>query len=654
MVNKRLILFTVVLHLLSYKSIEGMQKQDIGQYMAIFTEANSRLSSLPRDVMHACILPCLLGGIQYTNGETPLHLAASLGNEPCLAAALEAGTEVDITDDEGLTPLHYASRSGQCAMVKRLILVGADIHKRSGQCGMVKRRILESDSTNRTAMHFAAAAGRKAVIEILVANGAAIDLADGSGSTPFLLAASNGHVRVIECLLDLGANIWQKDSFAMTALHRAAQQGQDNVLELLIRRGLSCVSGRDDLGNTPLLHAVRDGHLRTLRCLVLHGADIEEENNSKCRAVHYAAEQGPVEVLKFLLERRANVNCSASNGDTPVLCAVRGGSLSAVQLLLQNGAQVDSWQKLMGQAVGGSGVNELIELVLKKGTDINGIITNETTGDFETALSVAVRCGSAKVVRFLLSRGASFLHPSFTLGTPQFARLFLLEVVGSSSPSSVIFAEMVRMIMNDYLVKKEYTDCLDHFNHGGRLPIPEAVRVAGEAYLKNREFYVSRGRLQEGDNPDSVFAVAAYLLDVQVLKRLKDQWAGQLRSWRDSAGQNLLMGALEIYDLEALKWLLDEKICAIDDVDSEGHDLLWHAIRLGDMLIIDDILSAGAQVTPEHIIYASGHQRYYAASFKNFELAAKLVLLYRYSAWPKEQRPAALNLFGRSSKRENR
>ena len=60
-------------------------------------------------------------------------------------------------------------------------------------------------------------------------------------------------------------------------------------------------------------------------------------------------------------------------------------------------------------------------------------------------------------------------------------------------------------------------------------------------------------------------------------------------------------------------------------------------MKLGDMCFINEILLGGAQVTPQHLIYA--------ASLKNYEIAAKLGVLYRYSAWPNEHRPAGLNLF---------
>ncbi len=92
------------------------------------------------------------------------------------------------------------------------------------------------------------------------------------------------------------------------------------------------------------------------------------------------------------------------------------------------------------------------------------------------------------------------------------------------------------------------------------------------------------------------------------------------------------MGALEMLDLEALCWILEEKFCDINDCDSEHHDALWLAIGIGNVKYLKEILSAGAQVTGEHLVYA--------ASLKNFEIVAKLAALFRYP-----DKLVALNLF---------
>ena len=467
---------------------------------------------------------------------------------------------------------------------------------------------LKVDESKRTALHLAAYAGHKAAVELLIACGLPVDCEDGFRRTPLSLAACYGHVDVVECLLNLGANIGQKNGLGMTVLHRAAMGGHVAVLELLISRGAPGIASKDGYGNTPFLIAAKFGHLAAMRCLVTHGASVEEENCHNYRAVNYAAEQGHTEAFKFLINQKADVNYYSRLTRSPIHCAVGARTLGAVKLLLQSGAQVNSWQDLLTTAIH-SGSVEMIELILTEGADINGI---DSQG--ETALSIAAYGGRIKVIRCLLGRGASVQ----------------LSKVGHR------FETVVRMVMNAYLLRKEYDTCQMHLKNE-KIPIPSVVRTAGEGYLKNREFYLTRGRFQEGDDPDAVFQVAAYFLDLEVMKIFKDQWLEKLRSWRYSEGKNLIMEALEMFDQAALKWLLAEKICTISDVDSEGHDALWHAIELGELSFVNEILSGDAQVTQEHLIHA--------ASFKNCEIVARLAVLYRYSAWRNEHRPSGLNFF---------
>ena len=57
------------------------------------------------------------------------------------------------------------------------------------------------------------------------------------------------------------------------------------------------------------------------------------------------------------------------------------------------------------------------------------------------------------------------------------------------------------------------------------------------------------------------------------------------------------MVALEIKDLDGITQILDQRICAITDVDDENHDALWYGINTKKLSIINGLLEAGATVT---------------------------------------------------------
>src|SRR5262249_1357073 len=144
-----------------------------------------------------------------------------------------------------------------------------------------------------TALHLAAAAGHSAVVKLLLARGANVDLRQGStpgSDTPLHSAArgpavhrermlkrfgesgfdaaeanrivhlviGNGHVEVGKLLLDHGAALETKADKGWTPLNTAAQAGHLPFVELLLDRGAD-VNATDDDGFTPLLTAAETG-----------------------------------------------------------------------------------------------------------------------------------------------------------------------------------------------------------------------------------------------------------------------------------------------------------------------------------------------------------------------------------------------------------
>ncbi len=60
------------------------------------------------------------------NGNTPLHLAASLKNVDVVKALINGGAKVKVQNSKGSTPLHNAAKSGSPEIVAALLDAGAD------------------------------------------------------------------------------------------------------------------------------------------------------------------------------------------------------------------------------------------------------------------------------------------------------------------------------------------------------------------------------------------------------------------------------------------------------------------------------------------------------------------------------------------------
>jgi ankyrin repeat protein len=63
---------------------------------------------------------------------SPMHWAASDGQDAIINPLLDAGASVDATDREGLTALHFAAENGWDETVGLLLEHGADIDAAGG------------------------------------------------------------------------------------------------------------------------------------------------------------------------------------------------------------------------------------------------------------------------------------------------------------------------------------------------------------------------------------------------------------------------------------------------------------------------------------------------------------------------------------------
>lgn len=120
----------------------------------------------------------------------------------------------------------------------------------------------------------AARADQHAAVEQLLDRGASIDSVDGEGwSAPLWIAVIEGHEKAVEILLNNGAKVDVKDDHDQTPLFWAARGGREAIARLLLKSGAK-VNVVDDLGWTPLMWAARKGSEAVGKLLLDNGADV--------------------------------------------------------------------------------------------------------------------------------------------------------------------------------------------------------------------------------------------------------------------------------------------------------------------------------------------------------------------------------------------
>ncbi|KAG0078481.1 hypothetical protein BGZ90_005123 [Linnemannia elongata] len=117
--------------------------------------------------------------------------------------ALDNGQPIDSVIN-GVLPIHAACCSnGNVAVVLFLIERGADVNSRRYPRKYSGDRLVGAQTvgtTGSTPLHFAAANGCLAIVEILLRHGATPDLADKYGSTPYTVATARNHPDVAALL----------------------------------------------------------------------------------------------------------------------------------------------------------------------------------------------------------------------------------------------------------------------------------------------------------------------------------------------------------------------------------------------------------------------------------------------------------------------
>jgi ankyrin repeat protein len=133
---------------------------------------------------------------------TPLILAAQHGYEKIVELLLEKGANIDAESDNG-TPLEIAARHGYLKIVERLISGYPNVRDQLHVQLLMKR--LNRKGPQGTVLQCAAAGGHKEVANLLLAQGADVNVQSGPYGTALEAAIAEGNVDMVKILLRAGA-----------------------------------------------------------------------------------------------------------------------------------------------------------------------------------------------------------------------------------------------------------------------------------------------------------------------------------------------------------------------------------------------------------------------------------------------------------------
>ena len=226
-----------------------------------------------------------------THGLSLLHTASGLGLAGLARFLIQAGADINASDEDGDTPLHRAtSRDNNDEVARILIENGADV----ASVAVGNRTALHS-IFNDTIRYILSSPD---VLEEIGRDSEGMSITHclcwSRHSTPKDLGRGRKH-DIVE--------LWAADGFGRTCLHYAALKGNINLLSHLLEQASSLeLESQDHRGMTSLHCATRSSRaVQVVKMLLAKGASVDARDASGHSLLDHAAIWGRKEALEQLL-----------------------------------------------------------------------------------------------------------------------------------------------------------------------------------------------------------------------------------------------------------------------------------------------------------------------------------------------------------------
>merc|ERR1719205_367778 len=146
----------------------------------------------------------------------------------------------------------------------------------------------------------------------------------------YVALSQNDHTNVAKFLITNGAMINAKDKDESTPLHFAARSGNVGIVKLLIENG-AIIDAQKKYRYTPLFETIKTSkyvhasHAAIAKILIKNGANIDMEKEDGYTPLHEAAWASNTEMVNMLIDQGANVNIRDQWGQSALDIAKRGG-----------------------------------------------------------------------------------------------------------------------------------------------------------------------------------------------------------------------------------------------------------------------------------------------------------------------------------------
>ncbi len=165
---------------------------------------------------------------------TPLSFAINLGKSDVARTLIEAGADLNATDDMNRTPLINSLENENIEIAKLLIASGADVNKPSKYGEIALNEAIRLNYTE--------------ISQMLIKSGADVNAMDQFDRTPLMAAATVGNIEIFRMLLEAGAKFDAKNN---DYLLEATKGGNIEIVKYMLENGADD-HATDEFNRTPL------------------------------------------------------------------------------------------------------------------------------------------------------------------------------------------------------------------------------------------------------------------------------------------------------------------------------------------------------------------------------------------------------------------
>ena len=282
------------------------------------------------DLAPAIFIKMVEGGVDPNteyDGKSLAHYAAECGDIEMLKAVMEAGGDIHARDARGRSPLMRAMQNEHDAAVRMLFAAGgADT--------------VQKDKGGSTILHYAATwrgVDKMFIVQLIRLTGIDINKTDRDGDTALYRASREGTWGNVEALLaQPGINV-NAQSSGRTALSAMVRNGQEYMVEALLKAGAEIGASE----RCPLLE-MADTCRYSPKIMKLLSAAAENEgvklDVQEAFRIGVRYEGFVTESFADFVKAGLDINRPCDDGETLLMAAAKARNVSAVNLLLSNGA----------------------------------------------------------------------------------------------------------------------------------------------------------------------------------------------------------------------------------------------------------------------------------------------------------------------------